>query len=78
MAKGGTTAHQNLTAKQVDRLKAPIELDLIAFYNVVADDIERTVDRMTKAGATADEVIDEIERMLDDEGDEGAEEGPDQ
>lgn len=60
-----TGAGVNLTRKQADRLKAPLELDLMAFYSVLSEDTMRTVSRMSGEGATADEIIAEVEGLFD-------------
>ena len=58
-------ASANLTRKQVDRLKAPFELDLIAFYNALEEETMMLVSKMVRAGNTGDEIIGAVEDLLD-------------
>lgn len=55
-----------LTQKEVDRMMAPMELDLIAFFSQLQEDIVDIIDKAQRNNSTPDELIDDITGLLED------------
>lgn len=58
------TGDKSLTRKEVDRIKAPLELDLIAFYKIVEDEVFKTLSEGIKDGKTPDQIINDVGELL--------------
>jgi len=53
-----------LSEEQFDRMVAPLQLDLIAYYNMMQQDIMATIKESEKEGHTPDELIQNIMELL--------------
>ena len=57
---------RRLTQKEVDRLMGPMELDLIAYFSQLQEDILTIIDRAERNNSTPSELIDNIVGLLED------------
>ena len=57
-------ADKSMTHAEADKMKASLELDLVAFFREMQDDMLRTVESGMQEGRTADEIISDVERLL--------------
>ena len=58
------TGDKSLTRKEVDRIKAPLELDLIAFYKIVEDEVFQVLSKGIEDGKTPDQIINDVGELL--------------
>ena len=54
-----------MTADRVDSLKAPIELDLIALFNELQEDVALLLDKALEEGWSPDVFISRVEGLFD-------------
>jgi hypothetical protein len=52
------------SAEQVDDLQSPLELDLIAVFSEMQEEVMRVIDRGVDEGWTPDRIMQEIEEAL--------------
>ena len=57
---------RRLTQKEVDRLMSPMELDLIAYFSQLQEDILTIIDRAERNNTTPSNLIDNIIGLLED------------
>ena len=57
-------ADHSLTRKEVDRAKASFELDLIAFFNILQEDVFGALDTGISEGQTPDQIVDAVGELL--------------
>ena len=56
---------RKLTQKQVDELSGPMELDLIAYFNQLRDEILQAIDAGSRNHATPAELMKDISALLE-------------
>ncbi len=56
---------RHLTSKEVDRLKASFQLDLIAYYKALQADVAGAIERGARDGKTPDEIISDVEGLFE-------------
>ncbi len=56
---------KKLSQNDVDYLMAPMELDLIAYFNQLREEILKVIDKGSRNNSTPDELIKEITKMLE-------------
>ena len=56
---------KKLSQNEVNHLMAPMELDLIAYFNQLREEILRMIDKGSRNNSTRDELIEEITKMLE-------------
>ena len=57
-------ADHSLTRKEVDRAKASFELDLIAFFSTLQEEVFKTLDKGISEGQTPDQIISAVGELL--------------
>ena len=57
---------KKLTQKEVDNLMGPMELDLIAYFNQLQDEILKTIDEGSRNISTPGELVKDIMELLED------------
>lgn len=65
MAAKETLADKSMTEAEANRMKAPLELDLIAFYNALQEEIIDIIDTGSKEGMSADMIISSVELLFE-------------
>lgn len=56
---------KKLTQNEVDNLMGPMELDLIAYFAQMRDEILKTIDKGARNNSTPDELIEDITKLLE-------------
>ncbi len=56
---------KKLSQNEVNYLQAPMELDLIAYFNQLREEILKVIDKGSRNNSTPDELIKEITKMLE-------------
>ncbi len=56
---------KKLTQNEVDNLMGPMELDLIAYFNQMRDEILKAIDKGARNNSTPDELIEDITKLLE-------------
>ena len=56
---------KKLTQNEVDHLMGPMELDLIAYFNQMRDEILKAIDTGSRNNSTPDELIEDITKLLE-------------
>lgn len=54
----------NITAKEFQEEASPLALDLIAVFNIMQEDIQKTMEARIKEGKRPEEIIKEIEDKI--------------
>lgn len=54
-----------ISQNEADHLMAPMELDLIAYFNQLREEILKIIDKGSRNNSTPDELIEEITKMLE-------------
>lgn len=57
-------ADRSMTRKEVERLKAPLELDLTAYYKALEEEVVTTVATGTREGRTPAQIIGDVENLF--------------
>lgn len=56
---------KRITHKEIGSLMAPMELDLIAYFNQLRDEILQVIDKDSRNNSTPDELIEDITKLLE-------------
>lgn len=56
---------KKLTQNEVDNLMGPMELDLIAYFTQMRDEILKAIDEGSRNNSTPDELIEDITKLLE-------------
>ncbi len=56
---------KKLTQNEVDNLMGPMELDLIAYFTQMRDEILKAIDKGARNNSTPDELIEDITKLLE-------------
>ena len=56
---------KKLTQNEVDHLMGPMELDLIAYFTQMRDEILKAIDADSRNNSTPDELIEDITKLLE-------------
>lgn len=56
---------RKLTQKQVDQLSGSMELDLIAYFNQLRDEILKVIDKDSRNNSTPGELMKDISALLE-------------
>lgn len=57
-------ADRSLTRKEVDRAKSSFELDLIAYFNMLQEEVFGALDSGIEEGQTPDQIISAVGELL--------------
>lgn len=56
---------RSMTRKEADRLKASLELDLIAYFKQLEDEVMTRIDRGVRENMTPDQIIQDVGGIFD-------------
>ena len=56
---------KRLTHKEIDELSGPMELDLIAYFNLLRDEILQAIDKGARNNSTPNELLKDISKLLE-------------
>jgi len=61
-----TQVGSRITEDQFDRMAAPFQMDLVAYYNLILEDMTKLLTEAEESGQTPEEFIQKVQELLSD------------